>query len=409
MATEEHKLFQSNLRTLYKKIDVLSSTMWGQSSLMETKLRSADSRENDNWKKETKAQIGYGEITKGHMTQILTLMQHITDLLPAEKHKDLIEPIDSYNISEESHFLDIGSGFGKPVFHAAMQIGCESKGIEVVPARVEFSVDFLMEISENKGKWNNSKGKQGITTDISATAKKSVDEDSAVESDPVSPRKRKSAENGELNEILRKYKVISTQKKKRGTAIKDWSVVEWADMLSKRELVESKKAKGIIVPQHHAPEETTTNEKIDEKLKRKQKLMPKYEIATNFEENWYEKVKFERIDATTLKFYGNDQGEHFTHIYSYNKVMSKETIRSICEILNNTDYKVLAWYFNDNETRKCGLKNCILVHKMPMLSTGSEKFTIYIYVKTKPCDVKESSSKKEDDEEQEEENSYKGR
>jgi cyclopropane fatty-acyl-phospholipid synthase-like methyltransferase len=37
-----------------------------------------------------------------------------------------------------STFLDIGAGFGKPVFHSAIQTGCESIGVEIVPARVIF-------------------------------------------------------------------------------------------------------------------------------------------------------------------------------------------------------------------------------------------------------------------------------
>src|SRR6185437_15167534 len=58
---------------------------------------------------------------------------------------NLIYKPEEYNMDEKSKFLDIGSGFGKPVFHAAYQIGCESKGIEVVPARVEFCIDFYYE------------------------------------------------------------------------------------------------------------------------------------------------------------------------------------------------------------------------------------------------------------------------
>ena len=56
---------------------------------------------------------------------------------------DLSFPIEEYNMSQKnnSSFLDIGSGFGKPVYHAAMQTGCNSFGIEIVPARVAFTLD----------------------------------------------------------------------------------------------------------------------------------------------------------------------------------------------------------------------------------------------------------------------------
>lgn len=53
-----------------------------------------------------------------------------------EKLNLLPFPKEDYNLKENSTFLDIGSGFGKPVFHASLLTYCLSKGIEVVPARV---------------------------------------------------------------------------------------------------------------------------------------------------------------------------------------------------------------------------------------------------------------------------------
>ena len=126
--------------------------MWGLGSIVKTRLRSADTGEDEKWRNETDAQIGYGEITKGYMTQILNILEHITDRVPPSKRCMHIKPIEKYNISSESRFLDVGSGFGKPVFHAAMQIGCESKGIEVVPARVDFCKEFLKKIHHSKTK-----------------------------------------------------------------------------------------------------------------------------------------------------------------------------------------------------------------------------------------------------------------
>lgn len=40
-----------------------------------------------------------------------------------EDKKLLIGSPESYNLTKDSSFLDIGSGFGKPVFHAAMYAG----------------------------------------------------------------------------------------------------------------------------------------------------------------------------------------------------------------------------------------------------------------------------------------------
>eukprot|EP00826_Nyctotherus_ovalis_P046422 TRINITY_DN5243_c0_g1_i3.p1 TRINITY_DN5243_c0_g1~~TRINITY_DN5243_c0_g1_i3.p1 ORF type:complete len:315 (+),score=64.25 TRINITY_DN5243_c0_g1_i3:84-1028(+) len=294
--------FESALSILYKSISRLSSTMWGQSSLIESKLRSADTRENDNWKKETKAQIGYGEITKGSMTHLINLLQHIDMLMP-----ETLGSAGEYRLVESSRFLDVGSGFGKPVFHVAMQVGCEAKGVEVVPARVEFTLDFLMNTIENKGNLVNHKlEKKGKRKNAGKKRKK-----------PITNKQSAS-------KILSKSDAIGT------TA--------------------HTQAKAIINP----------------------------EQTINFTNNWYERVTFERVDATKVKQYVNEKNKPYTHIYSYNKIMTKETMREICEILNRTEYKVLAWYFSEDKSRKYGLKDAILVHKMPMLSTGGEKFNVYI-------------------------------
>ncbi len=72
---------------------------------------------------------------------------------------------------------------------------------------------------------------------------------------------------------------------------------------------------------------------------------------------------------------------HFTHIYAYNKLMSKECRCKIASVLNNTDFKVLAWYSNPIQTKSSGLKDFDFVCKFPMQSTSTEKFCVYVYVK----------------------------
>lgn len=58
--------------------------------------------------------------------------------------------IDLYNMTIENNstFIDIGSGFGKPVFHAAMQTSCPSYGVEVLRARVAFSLDMKFALQD---------------------------------------------------------------------------------------------------------------------------------------------------------------------------------------------------------------------------------------------------------------------
>jgi len=106
-------------------------------------------------------------------------------------------------------------------------------------------------------------------------------------------------------------------------------------------------------------------------------------------------VTFELGDAAkpANKYCLEATGEDISHIYSYNKVMSKPDCEGICQILNRTNFKVLAWYYGPKDTESFGLKNFLLLFKMPMQSTGKEKFQCYVYLKTSKSSGGKSSSK----------------
>ena len=62
--------------------------------------------------------------------------------------------------------------------------------------------------------------------------------------------------------------------------------------------------------------------------------------------------------------------------------MSRKDRAGIAKILNKTNYKILAWYFDPKETARCGLRDFKLLGKMSMQSTGDEAFTVYVYFRT---------------------------
>jgi len=110
--------------------------------------------------------------------------------------------------------------------------------------------------------------------------------------------------------------------------------------------------------------------KRDLKLKAKiaQPSPNKLPLKAQFERNWNQLVTFEQADAAkpVSCYMDSMTGKDISHIYSYNKVMSIEDRKSICDILNRTDFKVLAWYASERETEASGLKNVRLLYKMPM-------------------------------------------
>jgi hypothetical protein len=63
--------------------------------------------------------------------------------------------------------------------------------------------------------------------------------------------------------------------------------------------------------------------------------------------------------------------------------MGRECKIGIIKALNKTNFKVLAWYWNQKESEADGLKHVKMIHKMPMQSTGGQNFSVYIFIKTK--------------------------
>mmetsp|Transcript_13917 Transcript_13917/g.21692 ORF Transcript_13917/g.21692 Transcript_13917/m.21692 type:complete len:93 (+) Transcript_13917:1286-1564(+) len=87
--------------------------------------------------------------------------------------------------------------------------------------------------------------------------------------------------------------------------------------------------------------------------------------------SWCECLSFEVCNAAKPAYkYEDSYGDDFSHIYSYNKVMSLKDRRQIAKILNKTNFKLMAWYFNPKESAQCGLKKVKLAFQMPMQSTG---------------------------------------
>lgn len=163
--------FLDELRYVYHKIDKESNCLWSHDGEIvkpkrrsikraskpksdPNKLKSNGDEDNesdeDNWQAKSNAQIGYGEITKGAMQSFLSILQVVDKYFKPEHEAYLTDSKEEYRLTENSTFIDIGSGFGKPVYHAAMQVGCLSKGVEIVPARVTYCIDFIYEYEKER-------------------------------------------------------------------------------------------------------------------------------------------------------------------------------------------------------------------------------------------------------------------
>ena len=550
--TKEIITFQGNIHKLYKLIDKSSCLLWNHNNHITIgKKRQFDSEENF-FNIET-TQLGYGEISISSMTQLFNFLMNIDTYL-SQEDESLVE---SYNLTKDSYFLDIGSGFGKPVFHCAYQVGCICQGIEVVPARVEFCVDFYfgfsdgrndlsgeIAVKDNKNKKVYKKKKNGkkkkenqggikiIKSYENLRLKKYIDfkelftnikfnydwfnlyalgynfcmnpdfddliwsiqqpkikyqnytdnkinpeiyfylknnnQDTWVISyltqllyeiknrniltltsneidyfydEPFPSIKTKILENTNYmdinksisNNIVNNLYKSSTnnyiplidfndelpQQTSENTHLLDFlSFVNDITTVDIHDYNNDERLNNITNDNNNIKDKEISNDMIiEEELIKKDEEKENYnnnDMIMNFqnEQNspkntdilkylqntltfnphdseFYKKCSFLCNDATKYNDYHYDppfdakkETKHpFTHIYSYNKLMGDTCKEKICEILNNSDWKVLAWYTNEKQTRESGLENFKFIASFPMTSTGNQKFSCYVYIK----------------------------
>ena len=572
--SKEITTFHSNIRRLYKLIDKSSCLLWNHNNHITIGKKKQFDAEENFFNIET-TQLGYGEISITSMTQLFNFLMNIDTYLSQEDET----LVDSYNLTKDSYFLDIGSGFGKPVFHCAYQVGCICQGIEVVPARVEFCVDFYFGFSdgrndlpeeivvnkENKNKpvykkkkkgkkkrennFGNAKDKENVYKKLeNLLLKKYIDFNQLFKNNNMSFRydwfnlynygynfsinpdyedllwnlcppliKYKDYKNidkikkdiyfffenyydneeyiinyltnifysinnrsilqltnNEIEynfeepfpniktKILENEKNISTNTKiseniinnlyKSSTNnyiplidtrdstydnihlldflnfINDNTSIEYHDYIpennsiinctsynnSSQNLISINKesTNDMIIEEelikrddeNNTNTNTNTNSNINSNnflinMNQENPDLPKGTNILKYLQNkltfnphdsqFYKKCSFLCNDATKYEDYHynppfdtkKEMKHPFTHIYSYNKLMGDTCKEKVCEILNNSDWKVLAWYTNERQTRESGLENFKFVASFPMTSTGNQKFSCYVYIK----------------------------
>ena len=559
---KEIKTFQSNIRRLYKLIDKSSCLLWNHNNHI-TIGRKKQFDEEENFFNIETTQLGYGEISISSMTQLFNFLMNIDTYL-SQEDETLIE---NYNLSKDSYFLDIGSGFGKPVFHCAYQVGCICQGIEVVPARVEFCIDFYFgfsdgrndlpeQIKENNNKKIYKKKKKGREKSESVCIirensnkiiesiklKKYIDFNQLFKNNiifrydwfnlyhygfnfsmnpnfeeliwclktpiiqyknyqnidkfkkeiyfylkdfygndeyivsyltnifySINNRSVLQLTNNEIEYLFEeplpniKIKILENEKNaninskisdniinnlyKSSTNnyiplidmkdnfyqealenehllnflnfINDNTSIEYHDYIpennNKNNFLNSNSINNSSQNLNNIMKESTTDMIIEEELIKRndekindidEKFLnndnqepPKNSDILKYLQNkltfnphdsqFYKKCSFLCNDATKYDDYhynppfdSKKEIKHpFTHIYSYNKLMGDTCKEKVCEILNNSDWKVLAWYTNERQTRESGLENFKFVASFPMTSTGNQKFSCYIYIK----------------------------
>ena len=128
-------------------------------SVPENSVPTARSKSNIDF--ENSASEGYGEMTEGSMERLFSFLEHMDEkehetfavMTPLKNSKNCVSSSQvSYKlVPKESTFVDVGSGYGKVVFHA--KLGAQfsyAVGIEYVESRANLATKIRDELlSEN--------------------------------------------------------------------------------------------------------------------------------------------------------------------------------------------------------------------------------------------------------------------
>lgn len=121
---------------------------------------------------ENAASEGYGEMTEGSIERLLQLLRGLSsaDLdapLPVRtpvKGKSMSEMWADLNLCEDSTFIDVGSGYGKVVFHAALSAKvAKSVGIEYVPSRAQKASEVQAELLNGDRAFMTDEGRELVS------------------------------------------------------------------------------------------------------------------------------------------------------------------------------------------------------------------------------------------------------
>ena len=150
----------ADVKKAYTLVDRLSHLDWGlrtEDSVVGKRAASLASHQSAEWQgcivhdgavwgeaahgkgntgpKTASTSEGYGEATCATVEKLVRLLARLTDYVPA-----LDGWPGPWNLDGDASFVDIGSGYGKVVFHAKMYSGCRcAVGVECVAKRAELS------------------------------------------------------------------------------------------------------------------------------------------------------------------------------------------------------------------------------------------------------------------------------
>jgi len=162
------------IKRVYRKLDQKSYLVWGltsdwmvssnknaSSTRTSSRLQALGSENNGGIAKRVEdgatdsnrddASEGYGEMTAGSVERMLLVLQRIHEHVPA-KLLPRGRSADQWALTRESSFIDIGSGYGKVVFHAALAVGtARAYGVEYVQSRHDIAAQVLAEYTGGGG------------------------------------------------------------------------------------------------------------------------------------------------------------------------------------------------------------------------------------------------------------------
>ena len=281
---------------------------------------------------------GYGEATTGSCHKIGTLLTHLRQLVLHDlydTHWGLM-----WDLGPHSTFLDIGSGYGKIVFHLRLLARMRrAVGLECVPSRDQIAKQALFQLEAEFGtKWQDA----ATSNLVRAAASTSADPALSAVAAPAAAASSASAS----------------------------SATSGAPSMAPPALTP---APAMVVAE--APRSSSSSSNGDSNSTAEGSSTDHEEMPHTVPSGPFDGVEFACADATA------SPALSYTHIYIFDWVFSQATLKDLAQVLQASPFYILCSFRKIQEWWGHGLVKIQPVAKLQgFRTTGGEGMTCFVYI-----------------------------
>ncbi|KJE89872.1 hypothetical protein CAOG_01286 [Capsaspora owczarzaki ATCC 30864] len=337
----------------------------------------------------------YGECTIGSVARILDMLGNLSAFVQENYQGRLAVPYDAkFDLGRDSKFLDVGSGFGKVVFHAKLaRHVTESVGIECVSMRhniadhirqmaAAWEIPELL-VDENAPTPPPRRTFTNPSTPIGSKASSAAASPAAVATD-IHTLDSKSDSASAVESTLDGTQGGGEPRSNAGVADTLTAQPMDVDASASSDNGHSQAAGMQHPSEDSVPSAVATPMEIEPSAAAAAAAGRGGKARTVKSSKLPQPGVRSLLDTNGLLFWFGDATRYasldYTHIYCFDKVFSPMLLQEMAKTLNRSDFYILVSYHAPEVWFSLGLFKIFPLGVCPMKSTGKEHFTAYIYL-----------------------------